>query len=135
MSPFQIYSILLFGLTLYIPIYVFMKIRNNFNGLALFTFSIFLSVILMSTIMILRWWFYDLYLDYQISFLDLDHNGIWTPEETATWSTKEKGIYHAYFADGGRNVFAIFMFPIFSVFYSLISITIYGLYTKRKNNK
>jgi len=135
MSLFQIISIIVFVILLFVPIYIFHKLRYKYNGVTLFTFSIFLSVIIMSSVVILRWYSYDLYLDYQVSFLDRDGDGIWSNIEQATWSNKEKEYHHLYFSDGGRNVFAIFMFPIFSLMYSILSTTIYWIILKIKTKK
>jgi hypothetical protein len=136
MSAFQIYSIALFICTLLIPFYTFNKLHDKFNGMSLFTFSIFISVISMSIIIILRWYFYDFYLEYHLSILDYNHDGIYTPEETSNWNDTDKKIYTTYIADGGRNVFAFIMFPIFAFLYSIISISIYSIILrfKQKHN-
>jgi hypothetical protein len=89
----------------------------------------------MSTIVIFRWYIYDLYLDYQVSFLDRDNDGMWSGVEQETWSEEEIKYYNAHFADGGRNVFAIFMFPIFSFIYSTLSISIYWIILKVRRRR
>ncbi len=135
MSLFQIVSIILFIILLFIPIATFYKLRNRFNGFTLFTFSIALSFIIMSGLVIIRWYCYDLYLEYQISFLDRDGDGIWSNIEQASWSQEERKYHDKYFADGGRNVFAIFMFPIFSFVYSILTISIYSIILRIKKRK
>ena len=113
MSFFQIVSLILFIILLFVPIATFYKLQNKFNGFTLFTFSVALSFIIMSSLVILRWYSYDLYLDYQISFLDRDSDGVWSNIEQASWSQEERKYYDIYFADGGRNVFAVLCFLYF----------------------
>ena len=135
MSLFQIFSIILFIILLFIPIFIFHQLRYKFNSFTLFTFSIFISFILMSTIVIFRWYIYDLYLEYQVSFLDRDGDGIWSREEQEAWSEDEIKYYDTHFADGGRNVFAVLIFPMFSFIYSMLSIFIYWTILKIRKRK
>lgn len=133
MLLFKIVSIGLFIIALLVPIFVFYKLRTNFTGFTLYTYSIFISFFIMSSIAILRWYGYDLYIDYQISFLDYDGDGVWSSLEQSTWSDEENKYRDIYFNDGGRNVFALVIFPIFSLFYSIIIISLYWFIIRIKS--
>lgn len=80
-------------------------------------FGVMLSAFIMATLVIAAWYSLDLALEQHLSTLDKDGDSVWTEEEQRSWSETDWRYYHLAIGDGGRNVFAVFVFPIFSVIY------------------
>lgn len=110
---------------LLLPILLSVLVRKKFARLGGFLITIVLSSVLMSSTVIATWWFFDFRLEKKIAVLDRDGDGFWNPEEEASWTEDEKRNMEVYIADGGRNVFAAIIFPIFSVVYSFMVVGVY----------
>ncbi len=121
-----IYSIIYISL-LVTPLVITYKVRERFSGFAGFGISVCLSSIFMSGVVVALWLGNDWYLDIQIAELDRDGDGFYSDRETETWTSDEKRTMDRYIGDGGRNVFAAIIFPIFSIVYSIFAVSIYCL--------
>jgi len=95
------------------------------------------SAFLMSSVILAQWVGYDIYLESKIEPLDRNRDGFLSAEEKATWTDEDHKNMDAYIGDGGRNVFSVIIFPVFSVVYSLFVSSIYFVValfiSKRKN--
>ncbi|NQD36872.1 hypothetical protein HPT27_07520 [Permianibacter sp. IMCC34836] len=116
------YAPTLYLLLLLTPFIVLFFIKKSRNGYARLVISALLSAAFMSGVVIVNWFGYDFYLEQRIAPLDRNGDGIWTPEEEATWTEEDRKALSAHLSDGGRNVFSVFIFPIFSVVYSCIAV-------------
>lgn len=110
---------------LLIPIFVSFVIRKRLQGVKGFFLVVAISSVIMSTITIAQVVIYNWNLEQKIAPLDRNGDGFWTPDEEATWTEQDHKNMRAYIGDGGRNVFAVFVFPIFSLLYSFLVVTVY----------
>lgn len=131
----QLVQIAILIALLSVPVVVCFGIRKRFRGVKGFALAFVISATLMSAAVIVRWLGYDWYLEQQIAPLDRNGDGVWTPDEEATWTQEDKRNMDAYFGDGGRNVFAAIIFPAFSAAYSLAVVTIYWLFMALKQRQ
>jgi hypothetical protein len=124
----QLMQIAILIALLSVPIVVCFGIRKRLQGVKGFALAVVISAALMSGAVIIQWVGYDWYLEQQIAPLDRNSDGVWTPDEEATWTKEDKRNMDAYFGDGGRNVFAAIIFPSFSAVYSLTVVTMCWLF-------
>jgi hypothetical protein len=110
---------------LLIPILASIFVRKRARGIKGFMLVIAISSVLMSSIAIAQVVIYNWTLEQKIAPLDRNGDGFWTPDEEATWSERDQKNLSGYMGDGGRNVFAAFVFPIFSILYSFVVTTVY----------
>ncbi len=120
MTTGQVIQIAILTALLSVPVVICVGIRKRFQGVKGFALAVAISAALMSGVVIVQWLGYDWYLEQQIAPLDRNGDGVWTPDEEATWTSEDKRNMEAYFGDGGRNVFAAILFPAFSTAYSLM---------------
>ena len=52
--------------------------------------------------------------------LDRDGDGVFSPEEEASWTDSEKRAYDMHIADGARNVFGYLLSPLFASLYAAV---------------
>jgi hypothetical protein len=45
----------------------------------------------------------------ELQFRNIVPDGSWTPTDEAAWTDSERRVVAAYFGDGGRNIFALFV--------------------------
>ncbi|GAA6136245.1 hypothetical protein NBRC116188_30360 [Oceaniserpentilla sp. 4NH20-0058] len=117
----------LYAVLLVVPFCVAYYFRKRFTGILSLLSVIAISAILMSGIVIAQWLGYDWYLGYKIAPLDRDGDGIWSADEAATWPPEDHKNMDSYIGDGGRNVFAAIIFPLFSLVYSTAATLFYWL--------
>ena len=118
---------IIYGLILLSPFAICKYTFKKDIGIKGFILAFIFSVLFMCLIVVLIWFINALILEYKISFLDRDGDGFWSTDEQSTWTEAEKQNMDRYIGDGGRNLFTFFLFPIFSIIYSLIITSIYKL--------
>lgn len=120
-----------------VPVMVCVAVRKRFRGIKGFAAAVIASAALMSGAVIVQWWCYDWYLERQIAPLDRNGDGLWTPDEEVTWTKEDRRLLSTYHGDGGRNVFAVFVWPALSVAYSIAVAAMYwlALAVKRRRAK
>lgn len=137
MSFIQILYIGMYILLLSVPFLATFYVRKRFKSALGVVIVVSISALLMSSVVITQWLASDWYLESKIEKLDRDGDGIWSPEETASWTAEDKKNMGAYIGDGGRNVFAAIIFPMFSLVYSFLVAISYWLlawlFSRRKN--
>jgi hypothetical protein len=137
MTPVQILYAVIHSLLLVVPFGVAYWIRKRTTSVLGFILIVGVSSVLMSSVVITQWLGYDLYLDHKVEMLDRNGDGFWSAEETLTWSISEQRYVDSYIGDGGRNVFAVIIFPVFSLVYSLLASLLYllvaWLLSRRRN--
>jgi len=109
------------------PLFICFAVRKRTKSKIGFTLAVLFSAGLMSAVVLADWVGYDYYLEREIAPLDRDGNGFWTPDEEATWTIQDYKTLEAYIGDGGRNMFAAIIFPMFSVLYSVIVVSLFWL--------
>ena len=127
MTTFQILHIAVYIVLSCVPVAVAYTVRKRLTGLVGFGLVVVLSSVLMSGVVIVQWLGYDSYLEAKIAPLDRNGDGSWSDDEIATWSEEDHKYMDSYIGDGGRNVFAAIIFPVFSLAYSFIVASIYWL--------
>jgi len=123
----QIFQFLVLLVLLLVPIFTYRLFRKYFRGLSGFVLTVVVSALIMSFVVIVRWLGYDWYLEQQIAPLDRNSDGFWTLDEEATWTEQDFKNMSIYIGDGGGNVFAIFIYPAFSLLYSTLIVSLYWL--------
>lgn len=81
---------------------------------------LFGSAAAMSLTVICLWWFLDNALVDHLQALDRNGDGIWSESEQASWSERERAYYQLALDDGARNLFALYVYPLFSLTYSVV---------------
>jgi hypothetical protein len=112
---------------LVVPFLAAYKVRGRFKGVAGFCIVVSLSSVIMSSSVIGLWLGNDWYLEAKVAELDRDGDGFWSDNETESWTQDEQKTMDSYIGDGGRNVFSVIIFPIFSFIYSIAVASIYWL--------
>jgi hypothetical protein len=135
MTSSQIIQTVVLLSLLSVPVFISFIIRKRFNGVKGFVLAFVISAGLMSGTVVFQWLSYDWYLEQQIAPLDRNGDGVWTPDEEAAWTKEDRRNMDAYFGDGGRNVFAAIIFPLFSAAYSFAIVAIYWLVTAVKHRR
>ena len=123
----EILYIIIYISLLAVPFGVAYKVRERFKGGAGFCIIVVLSTVLMSSTVIALWIGNDWYLETEVAKLDRNGDGFWSQNETESWTPDEQKTMDSYIGDGGRNVFAAIIFPIFSLAYSTVMASIYWL--------
>ena len=90
-----------------------------------------MSWVVMSLTVVTLWLTYDLYLAYKLDLLDINGDGTWSNKEMESWTEEDHNNLKRYYGDGGRNVFAVFIFPIFALVYSFLVTAIYWFIANR----
>ena len=116
------YLLLMYGMLLFVPLLASMLVRKRFRGFGGFLLSVVLSSFFMSSTVVAHWLAFDWYLAKKIEVLDRDGDGVWSSEEETTWTPEERRNLEAHIGDGGRNVFAAIIYPVFSVAYSVVAV-------------
>lgn len=137
MEPVQILYSVIYLLLLVVPFGIAYWIRKRTTSVFGFFLIVGVSSVLMSSVVITQWLGYDLYLEHKVEMLDRNGDGFWSAEETSTWTASEQRYMDSHIGDGGRNVFAAIIFPIFSLVYSFLASLLYlliaWLLSRRKN--
>ena len=123
------YTISIFTV-LVIPFFAHFKQRKLKNKLVNSMVNMAISFFCMSIIVVAAWYILDLALDSHLNALDRDGDTIFSKQEQSTWSKRDWQFYDFAIGDGGRNVFAVFVFPVFAACYSFIIIAVLGLIAK-----
>ena len=131
----QIIGLLCYLCIFFIPVLACTLIRRRGIGFKYWLLSFVLSWVVMVITVLALWFGYDCYLSYKMSLLDTNSDGIWSNQEMESWTEDDHNTMNRYYGDGGRNVFAVFIFPIFSLVYSLFVTAIYwAVANKRRKN-
>jgi len=109
-------------LALAIPIVLVLKVRRPAALLPRAVLLLFGSAVIMSLTVICLWWFLDDALTDHLQALDRNGDGIWSESEENSWSERERAYYQLALDDGARNLFALYVYPVFSLTYSAIVI-------------
>lgn len=112
---------------LVIPLITTAIVRKRFSGMAAFGLIVVVSFLLMSGLIMAKWWVHHWSLEQQIAPLDRDGDGFWSAAEKATWTEQDHQNMAAYMGDGGRNVFAILVAPVLALIYSIMVASVNGL--------
>lgn len=121
-----------FFLSLAIPFIVYLKLTPSIRHIIKTLGSVLLSAVSMSLLVFAAWAALDFVLSMHLDALDRNGSEVWTQEEMSTWSQKDWHYYELAMSDGGRNVFAIFVFPLVALAYSTIVILGFGLFAFAK---
>ena len=135
MTPGQPIQMAILVALLAVPVVVCFVIRKRFQGVQGFALAVVISAALLSGAVIVQWLSYGWYLEQQIAPLDRNGDGVWTPEEEATWTEEDKRNMDTFIGDGGRNVFAAIVFPVLSAAYSLTVVTVYWIFMAVKRRR
>ncbi|KZN14894.1 hypothetical protein [Marinomonas sp. TW1] len=114
-------------LLLLVPLCLSSLVRKRSKGVLAFITVVGMSAFIMSSVVIAQWAAFNWSLESKIETLDRDGNGVWSQQETDTWTEEDHKNMDAYIGDGGRHVFAVIIFPIVSLIYSLFMASIYWL--------
>ena len=109
-------------LALAIPLLLVFVVRRPAALLPRAALLLFGSAAAMSLLVICLWWFLDDALIEQLQALDRNGDGIWSESEEAALSESERAWYQLALDDGARNLFALYVYPVFSLTYSTIVI-------------
>lgn len=118
-----------YWLALAIPFILAIKVRVPESPLPRAGVLVFGSAAAMSLAVIAVWYALDLVLIEFLQDLDRDGDGVWSEAEEATWSARERAHYELAIDDGARNLFALYVYPVFSLTYSAIVIGGWMLFT------
>ena len=114
-------------LLLLVPLLLCYLLRKRSKGALFFIIIVGLSAFIMSGVVIAHWAGFNWVLESKIATLDRNGDGIFSQQETDTWTEEDHRNMDVYIADGGRNGFVFIMFPIVSLIYSLIIVSLYWL--------
>lgn len=128
----NILAITAYIIVLLIPILVCYLIRKTSISFHAWLKAFLFSWVVMVTSILMLWLGYDWYLEYRLDLLDLDGDGFHSNEEISLWTQQELKIEKEFYSDGGRNVFAVFIFPIFAFIYSIVITCMYWIITYLK---
>ncbi|HKJ53917.1 MAG TPA: hypothetical protein VKB27_20665 [Gammaproteobacteria bacterium] len=120
-------------LALAIPIMLVARVRRPAALLPRTVLLLFGSAAIMSLLVISLWWFLDDALTDQLQALDRNGDGTWSESEQDSWSERERAYYRLALDDGARNLFALYVYPVFSLTYSAIVIggwMLFGIYRR-----
>jgi hypothetical protein len=131
-DPVEILSLVLaasYWLALAIPIILVIKVRTPRSPLPRAGILLFVSAAAMSLTVICCWYALDLALLDLLQDLDRNGDGVWSDAERATLSARERAQYELLVDDGARNLFALYVYPIFSLTYSSVVVGGWMLFT------
>lgn len=114
-------------LTLVIPLITTALVRKRLSGAAAFLCIVVVSSLAIYGLIVAQWWTHNGYLEQQIAPLDRDGDGFWSDAEKATWTEQDHRHMAAYIGDGGRNVFALWVAPVWALLYSTVVAAVNGL--------
>lgn len=128
-------NILLIGCAFISPILIKSFLKKQSTRLLSSIIAFVGSAVLMSAFFIGSVFIDNYLLEKEVEKLDRNGDGFYTASDEATWTTEDYNTMAQFAGDGGRNVFAVYFFPIFSVVYTaIIWIIIYIIGVIRKNN-
>lgn len=90
---------------------------------------VFGSAAAMALLVVCLWWLLDAALIEHLQSLDRDGDGSWSSAEESGWSDRERAHFQMAFADGARNLFALYVYPVFALTYSLIVVGLWLLFS------
>ncbi len=99
-------------------------LHNKYLKAFLFTF-VFTFVILMS-----YYFVNELIIESKVAALDFNGDGLYSKAEKLEWSIEDQENYSKFIGDGGRNIMALFGFPLIAL--SISSIYTISYYLKNK---
>lgn len=120
---------LLLFFSFFIPFLVSYIIRKRYKNIFACVVAVLLSTFLMSGVSLSALMLDKMALEQEIAPLDRDGDGMYSPQEEANWTDRERKSMQRFIGDGGRNVFAVFFLPVFSFVCASIFICIYWLAT------
>ena len=120
MDIIQHLYIFAFCVLLVTPLVVIYLSRKHFKGVASISLATIISATIMSGAVVVNWKVSDWYIDSKVALMDRDGDGFYSKEEESTWSPQERQYMEIHIGDGARNVFALIIFPMFSMLYSLV---------------
>lgn len=129
------FLLLMYILLLVLPVILSYVVRKKLQGVGGYFLTAIFSALLMTSTVVYTWLNFEVKLEEKVAVLDRDGDGSWSKEEKATWTLEEKSDLDVFMGDGGRNVFAAIIFPIFSVVYSALVVGIYWLISIIWNRK
>lgn len=88
---------------------------------------VFGSAAAMALLVACLWWLLDEALIEHLQSLDRDGDGSWSAAEESGWSERERAYFEMAFADGARNLFALYVYPVFALTYSVIVVGLWLL--------
>ncbi|MGD8841821.1 MAG: hypothetical protein PVI70_19590 [Gammaproteobacteria bacterium] len=109
-------------LALAIPFLLLFAVRRPAALLPRAALLLFGSAAAMSLLVICLWWYLDDALIDYLRVLDRNGDGIWSESEVASFSESERAWYQLALDDGARNLFALYVYPVFSLTYSTVVI-------------
>lgn len=137
-DPVEIASLVLaasYWLAMAIPLVLVIRVRAPASLLARAGILLFISAAAMSLTVVCCWYALDLALLDMLSELDRNGDGILGDAEQASWSARESARYALFVDDGARNLFALYVYPVFSLTYSAIVVGGWILFTIWRDNR
>lgn len=128
MSLEQMIYLVIAMLLLLVPLLLCYLLRKRSKGALAFMILVGMSAFIMSSVVIAQWAAFNWSLESKIETLDRDGNGVWSQQETDTWTEEDHKNMDTYIGDGGRNVFAVIIFPIVALIYSLLIVSLYWMF-------
>lgn len=129
--------VIFYGVLLFVPVVTSALVQKKYARIAGFLLAAVLSSVLMSSAVITTWLVSEWRLEQRIAVLDRDGDGFFSPDEETTWTEEERHSMDVHIGDGGRNVFAAIIFPVFSAAYSFIVVGVYwvvSMFKQRRKN-
>lgn len=118
-----------YWLALAIPFLLAIRVRVPESPLPRAGILLFVSAAAMSLMVFGFWYALDLALAEFLQDLDRNGDGVWSDAEKATWSERERAQFEFAIDDGARNLFALYVYPVFSLTWSAIVIGGWMLFT------
>jgi hypothetical protein len=112
-----------------IPIVLVVKLRTPRSPLPRAGILLFASAAAMSLAVICCWYALDIALLDLLEDLDRNGDGVLSDAERAAWSERERAQYELFVDDGARNLFALYVYPVFSLTYSAVVVGGWMLFT------
>ena len=124
-----------YWLAMAIPLVLVARVRTPESRLVRAGILLFASSALMSLTVIGCWYALDLALLDLLRELDRNGDGLWSDAERATWSALERERYALVVDDGARNLFALYVYPVFSLTWSAIVVGGWILFEIWRDNR
>jgi len=128
MSLEQMIHLVIAVLLLLVPFCLCYLLRRHSRDAQAFLTLVGLSAFIMSGVVMAHWAGFNWVLESKIAALDRNGDGIWSQQETDTWTEEDHRNMDAYIVDGGRNGFVFIMFPIVAFIYSLLIVSLYWVF-------
>lgn len=124
-----------YWLALAIPFVLVFKVRAPESRLVRAGVLLFASAAAMSLTVVCCWYALDFALLDLLRELDRNGDGVWSDAERATWSAREHARFALVVDDGARNLFALYVYPVFSLTYSAIVVGGWMLFGVWRDNR